>query len=169
MPGSTTLDVVTPEAVRTATAAELSALRCIEAASDALYASAGIGALPAGSTDFSSCVAVLVTGTPPVGFCALTEVDGNAHLLQLSVHPSYGRQGLGTALLRAAIAWARHRGYGMMTLTTFVDVPWNAPFYARHGWEVTEPTPALHALRRREAELGLDRHGPRVAMTRRVT
>jgi len=48
-------------------------------------------------------------------------------------------------------------------------VPWNAPWYARHGWRVTsDPTPGLRALRRREVELGLDRYGPRVAMVRSV-
>jgi hypothetical protein len=52
---------------------------------------------------------------------------------------------------------------------SYADVPWNAPFYARHGWRTTTRlTPGLRAMRAREVELGLDRHGERVAMVRPV-
>ena len=49
----------------------------------------------------------------------------------------------------------------------FADVPWNAPWYARHGWRThRDPGPALRAVRDHEAALGLDWHGPRVVMVR---
>jgi hypothetical protein len=52
----------------------------------------------------------------------------------------------------------------------YADVPWNAPFYAGHGWRpLTVLTPGLQALRRHEEELGLDRHGRRIAMVRPAT
>ena len=47
-----------------------------------------------------------------------------------------------------------------MTLTTFRDVPWNAPFYERLGFCVldsSELTPELDAVVREEAARGLDR------------
>ncbi|WP_233494272.1 hypothetical protein [Renibacterium salmoninarum] len=52
-----------------------------------------------------------------------------------------------------------------MTLCTFRDVSFNAPFYARCGFAVLEePANQLLALRQRERELGLDGLGVRVAM-----
>ncbi|NUO59744.1 MAG: GNAT family N-acetyltransferase, partial [Hamadaea sp.] len=54
------------------------------------------------------------------------------------------------------------------TLTTFVEVPWNAPYYARHGYRLLgedELTSGLRAIRAREAALGLDKW-PRTAMRR---
>jgi hypothetical protein len=59
---------------------------------------------------------------------------------------------------------------GRPALTTFEYVPWNAPYYARLGFRIlddAEVTPGLRAIRRREAESGLDR-GPRVCMRRDV-
>jgi hypothetical protein len=44
---------------------------------------------------------VLVSGEPPVGFAAVDIVDDAPHLRQLSVVPSSGRQGRGTALVTA--------------------------------------------------------------------
>lgn len=46
-----------------------------------------------------------------------------------------------------------------MTLTTFRDVPWNAPFYARAGFRelaAAELSPELAELVREEAARGLD-------------
>ena len=157
--------------VRDADDADLARLPDVEAAADQLFLPLGITDLPAPATaeERGRSWRVLVVGEPVQGFAVLELLDGAVHLEQLSVHPAHGRQGIGAALLAAAAEAARERGTDGITLLTYADVPWNAPFYARHGWVVTEPTPALQALRRREGELGLDRHGRRVAMTRRVT
>ena len=62
---------------------------------------------------------------------------------------------------------ARARGYAELTLTTYADVPWNAPFYAARGFAVVDdPAPYLQRQRAHEQEQGYDRHGPRVAMSR---
>lgn len=74
-----------------------------------------------------------------VGFLVATMEDGFAHLVELSVLPSRGRQGLGTALLAALRAWAHDHGALAVTLTTFEQVPWNAPWYRRQGFV---PVPA---------------------------
>lgn len=155
--------------VRAARADELALLPALETAADRLFDDIGRGPLPpAGELDgLVDARCVLVAGTPPVGFARLEIVDGHAHLEQLSVHPAHGRQGIGGGLLRAACRWAADQGYSVITLCTFADVPWNAPFYARHGFAPipdAELASELRALRRREQELGLDALGRRTVM-----
>lgn len=77
---------------------------------------------------------VLVAGSPAVGFAEVNTVEGRAHLAGLGVLPAYGRRGVGGRLLAAACALAEELGRPAMTLTTFVDVPWNAPWYAARGF-----------------------------------
>jgi hypothetical protein len=71
--------------------------------------------------------------------------------------------------VQACCEWAAQAGCAEVTLTTFAQVPFNAPFYARLGFTVIDdavlPAP-LAAMRRREADLGLDALGARVAMRR---
>ena len=53
---------------------------------------------------------------------------------------------------------AERAGLRGVTLTTFRDVPWNAPFYRRLGFEVLDPedlTPGLAAAFADEARRGL--------------
>lgn len=157
--------------VRPARAEELALLPALEAAADRVFDDLGLGPLPPAATvrDLESAFCVLVSGEPPVGFARVEVVDGQAHLEQLSVHPDAGRKGSGGRLLDAACAWAAERGYAVVTLCTFADVPWNAPFYARHGFVPVpdaELTPGLRTLRRREAELGLDGLGRRTVMAK---
>ena len=57
-----------------------------------------------------------------------------------------------------------------MTLTTYSEVPWNAPYYERCGFhrlDEAQWTPSLRAIRAAEAAAGLDRvaaglHGSRL-------
>jgi GNAT superfamily N-acetyltransferase len=101
-----------------------------------------------------------------VGF-ALAEPSGSRlHLAEVDVLPEHGRRGVGTALVRQVERWGEARGFTEVTLTTYRDVPWNGPFYARLGYEVAPPE-ALDArlaeIRESEAARGLDSM-PRVAM-----
>lgn len=101
-----------------------------------------------------------------VGFVHVLESDGIAHLEQLSVLPQEGRRGYGRRLVEAAMDEARRRGYELLTLRTYADVPWNAPFYARVGFVETEPITDFHQLLVDvEERLGLARYGQRVQMT----
>ncbi|MCW2583872.1 MAG: GCN5-related N-acetyltransferase [Klenkia sp.] len=160
--------------VRRATAADLQQLPAVESAADALFLPLGVEDLPAPASAAHRAASwqVLVVPVPGrddqvAGFAVLELLDGDVHLEQLSVHPAHGRQGLGGALLRAVVQAAEQHGARRVTLCTYRDVPWNRPFYARHGWHVLEePTAALAALREHERALGLDRHGSRVVMTR---
>jgi len=105
----------------------------------------------------------------PVGFVHVVDLDGHAHLEQLSVLPAQGRRGIGGALVAAALEEARWAGYDEMSLCTYRDVPWNGPFYARLGFEPVEHLAAhQQRLRDHEVELGLDADGVRVVMSRRL-
>ena len=73
-----------------------------------------------------------------VGF-ACARLEGQVmHLHEISVCQKAQGQGVGRRLLQRVIDEARQAGVGELTLTTFVDVPWNAPFYARFGFAVID-------------------------------
>lgn len=104
----------------------------------------------------------------PVGFLIAERHDAALHVLELSVHPDAQRRGIGAALLRRGIEEAGRLGLPAATLTTFVDVPWNGPFYARHGFDVARGEDLTEDLRRildAERDAGLPMHR-RVAMHR---
>jgi predicted N-acetyltransferase YhbS len=105
----------------------------------------------------------------PVGFAHIMVLGpGIAHLEEVDVHPEHGRRGLGSRLVVAVCTWAATNGYSCVTLTTFRDVPWNMPFYARLGFEQIPPaelSPALLSVIEDETRRGLD-PGRRVAMRR---
>ncbi|MGY0058459.1 GNAT family N-acetyltransferase [Streptomyces sp. LZ34] len=106
-----------------------------------------------------------------VAYLITDPVDGNMHIEQVSVHPGSARRGLGRALIEHAAGRAAAEGASALTLTTFVDVAWNAPYYAaRCGFRTLgedELTPGLREIRQSEAAHGLDRW-PRVCMRREV-
>ena len=155
--------------IRVARPSEIEGLREIEAASEQLFAEVGIGPFSDQGSSAEQAVMVFVGGDPPVGFASVEVVDGVAHLGQLSVLPSASRQGLGSALVRAVCDWACAQGYDAVTLTTFRDVPWNGPFYARMGFRtLDELTPGLAAIRDHEKAIGDDDFGPRIAMRKDV-
>lgn len=161
-------------AIRHAEASDAEMIQSIETAADALLIDA-LGAWswpPAGDgvSRLASPGFLLVleeqTSHSPVGFVHVLDVDGHAHLEQLSVVPSAGRQGHGRDLVIAALEEARERGYSRVTLRTYAEVPWNAPFYASCGFLESIPeTPFLRELVDTESALGLDRYGRRVQMT----
>ncbi|WP_067574649.1 GNAT family N-acetyltransferase [Nocardia acidivorans] len=106
----------------------------------------------------------------PIAYLISEEVDGTEHIGQVSVHPDAGRQGIGRLLIERAAEHARGQGLSALTLTTFVEVPWNAPYYMRLGFHMVddeELTPGLRKIRAREAEYGLDRW-PRTVMRREL-
>jgi len=109
-------------------------------------------------------------GGAVVGFALATEVAGFAHLEQLAVVPAEGRSGLGSALLETVAGWAAAAGRQGVTLCTFRDVAWNAPFYNRRGFTAIAPgdlSPEHARIARAEAERGLPA-ATRVMMVRRL-
>jgi GNAT superfamily N-acetyltransferase len=101
----------------------------------------------------------------PIGYLLVDDVDGNAHIEQVSVEPEHQGVGVGRSLIDQARTWAKDTGRPAVTLTTFAE--FHAPLYAHLGYSVLqdhEIGPELRALRRQEAERGLDDLMPRVCM-----
>jgi GNAT superfamily N-acetyltransferase len=106
----------------------------------------------------------------PIAYLISAVVDGCAHVEQVSVAPAHARRRLGAALIDHLAAVAGAEGRRAVTLTTFRDVPWNAPYYERLGFRVIAPAdqgPELAALVAEEAER-IPGDAPRVAMRRAV-
>ncbi|BCY05288.1 GNAT family N-acetyltransferase [Actinoplanes sp. L3-i22] len=106
----------------------------------------------------------------PIAYAIALFADRVAHLEQVSVHPACAGRRLGADLVERVAGWAREQGSPALTLTTFADVPWNAPYYERLGFRRLaddEITPELRAIRAEEAAHGLDRW-PRLAMRREL-
>ncbi|MEV7869857.1 GNAT family N-acetyltransferase [Streptomyces sp. NPDC088124] len=176
--------LIRPPVIRPATRTDLPFLQDIEGAAGEAFRALGMAAV---ADDAPPALAVLehyrsagrawVAGTGddgtagdgrPVAYLLHDPVDGAAHVEQVSVHPDAARLGIGRALIDHLAARAVGAGFTALTLTTFADVPWNAPYYARLGFRtLTEDrlTDGLRALRRAEAAHGLDRW-PRVCMRR---
>jgi N-acetylglutamate synthase-like GNAT family acetyltransferase len=150
-------------------ATDLDVLVGVSRAADGLFATAGVLLPPDDPTEeLLRAEHVLVAGDPPIGFAVVNTVDGLAHLASLGVHPSHGRRGVGGTLLAAACAVT---DLPAITLTTFVDVPWNAPWYATRGFTelpVDEWGPGLHRTWAAERAAGIA-VAPRVAMIRRLS
>jgi GNAT superfamily N-acetyltransferase len=93
-----------------------------------------------------------------VGFAHVCIIDEQAHLDEMDVLPDYGRRGIGTALVQIVEAWAHDEGFDELTLTTFRHLPWNAPFYAKLGFEIVEDDELgeeMDDLLQQEAKAGL--------------
>ena len=92
----------------------------------------------------------------PVGFILTEAHSSSLFIVELSVDLDWQGKGIGRQLIACAADHARERGLASLTLTTFRNVPWNAPFYARLGFEyVTELTPELRQKREEETAHGL--------------
>jgi GNAT superfamily N-acetyltransferase len=167
--------------IRAAVAADLPVMRDIERAAGALFAGIGMpeiaGDEPPSPEELAGYQAVgrawvaAVDAGAAVAYLIADLVDGDVHVEQVSVHPRAARRGIGRSLLEHAAGYATARGAGALTLTTFAEVPWNAPYYARCGFRVipdVDLSPALSAIRDREIAHGLHRW-PRVTMRRTLT
>jgi GNAT superfamily N-acetyltransferase len=160
--------------IRFANDADLDALEGIENAADGRFLERfrpeEWQSAPSGTSRAEQSGFLLVSaereGAEPVGFAHVLERGDEAHLEQLSVLPAVGRRGHGRALVRAALEEAGRRGHGRVTLRTYVDVPWNAPFYAALGFTESEPdTDLLRGLVGMEQRLDLERYCRRVQMS----
>jgi GNAT superfamily N-acetyltransferase len=163
--------------IRPAESRDIARLEEIENAADLLLVEllrpAHWDPAPSGDTRVAMPGFVLVVGDSidgdAVGFVHVIESTGHAHVEQLSVLPSHARRGFGRALVEAAKAEASQRGYERMTLRTYADIPWNAPFYATCGFEESRPESAFHRqLAQTEEKLGLGQYGRRVQMLARL-
>jgi GNAT superfamily N-acetyltransferase len=150
-------DLRAPSRIRLARAADLDALPEIERAASALFTPYGLGALYGDVLTLDEEVLgafgadrlwVAADGADcPVGFAYGIVVDGQMHLEEIDVHPAHGRRGLGAALVEAVCDRARRDGDAFVTLTTMLDVPFNAPFYEKLGFRVIAEAAIARGLR----------------------
>ncbi len=77
-------------------------------------------------------------GEQIVGFAVCDEQDQDLFLEEISVHPDFGRRGIGRTLLNHVIQLAQEKIKSRVTLTTFSDIRWNAPFYESFGFRQFE-------------------------------
>lgn len=161
--------------IRAATAGDIADLQRIEVDAGGRFADIGFTSIarddPPKADDLlahvdSGTAWVAVHDDAVVGYAITSIVDGEAHLDQISVVESHGGQGIGKALVDQAEAWGRNAGLTTITLTTFVEVVWNGPWYERLGFTALAATdlgPGLRAIRKGETAAGID-VSPRVAM-----
>nr|WP_239536931.1 GNAT family N-acetyltransferase [Arthrobacter roseus] len=111
------------------------------------------------------------SGNESVAYILVDDVDRHAHIEQVTVHPMHARQGLGRLLIEEVARWAVAQGLEGMTLTTFEEVPWNAPYYTRLGF-VRVPeyqwSQGIRQMVQVESAHGLDAW-PRVVMKKVLT
>jgi GNAT superfamily N-acetyltransferase len=95
----------------------------------------------------------------PVGYAIVDIIEEFAHLEQISVDPDYQGTGIGRLLVDEVSAWAREKGLGALTLSTFIHVPWNGPLYEHLGFVALDErdlTEGLRAIKERERADGLN-------------
>lgn len=163
------MDAAASYTIRIARADEVERLPAIELAAAQLFRGMDIGTFSLDDVQSVATLAaaqrdrqlwVAVQGDTPVGFAVASHVGGEPHLRELDVQPAHGQRGLGARLVAAVIEWARAQGAPSLTLSTFRDVAWNAPFYAKLGFRALDPSELdepHRALLEREAAMGLPR------------
>ncbi len=111
-------------------------------------------------------VALRADRDQPVGYALLAPFDRYLHLLQMDVHPSVQRRGIGAELLDRIFTLGTEGDFKAVSLTTFEHIRWNAPWYEKHGFCIIEEAdlpPFVAAILAKERGRGLRR---RVAMRR---
>jgi GNAT superfamily N-acetyltransferase len=94
----------------------------------------------------------------PIGFVLAERWSNDGYVHELDVEAAYGRRGVGRRLIGRVAEWARSEGLSSLLLSTFSDVPWNAPLYARLGFVVVPLdayTTVMHAQRQSDATSGM--------------
>lgn len=118
-----------------------------------------------------ACWVAVAGDDRPLGFLSGECAGIDLHIRELAVRRERQGEGFGRALLGTAIGWARDAQLSGVTLTSFRNVAWNAPFYARLGFEILGPDQIderLASILQQEAARGLD-PGTRCAMRLRLT
>ena len=111
---------------------------------------------------------VAEAGGEALAFVMFREVEGCGYIEQVDVLPSHARRGIGARLIEAVAELGCARGWPALTLSTFKDVPFNAPYYRRLGFvDVEKLTPGMAQIRAEHEARGLD-ESARVFMRREI-
>lgn len=154
-------------AIRPALQREIDAIRDLERASSRRF----LGVMDALAVDDPTPADVLARRLGADGLLAAT-IDGelaafvmfrpledNSYIEQIDVDPRFQGRRIGAALIDAVAERAATAGLARLTLSTFRDIPWNAPYYRRLGFlDIPEAalSDALRAVRREHVARGLD-------------
>jgi predicted N-acetyltransferase YhbS len=95
----------------------------------------------------------------PVGFVMFDVVDDQLYIEQIDVDPQHAGKRIGSMLIGLVEDRAREDARTGLLLSTFRDVPWNAPYYRRLGFtDIPDNalSPALEKIRQDHIERGLD-------------
>lgn len=92
-----------------------------------------------------------------VAFLAATPLRERLHIDEFDVAREAQGRGLGRRMLAHVVDWAARSGFAFVSLTTFEDVPWNAPFYRSCGFEpwTQDQAPDIQLSLAGEASRGL--------------
>lgn len=156
--------------IRTAAPEDVDDLIAIEADADQRFVESSHPDLAGGSTVPSAVlqraiaqnrvfVAVDHACDRVVGWVLLTRSAGELCIGQISVRRDAGRSGVGTEILEHVITTARNDGEPSIVLNTQRDVPWNKPWYERHGFVVVDETDwngDMRVITAEQVEAGLD-------------
>ena len=102
---------------------------------------------------------VAEAGGEPVGFALWRPLADAAYLEEIDVRPDWQGRGVGAALIERVADAAAGAGFDALVLSTFRDVAWNGPWYARRGFlalSADDIGPELAAIRAAHVALGLD-------------
>jgi GNAT superfamily N-acetyltransferase len=92
-------------------------------------------------------------------FVMFRPLEDSLYIEQIDVAPAFEGRRIGAALIDAVAERAATTGLARLTLSTFRDVPWNAPYYRRLGFlDIADDalSNALRAVRREHVARGLD-------------
>ncbi|KAF2444150.1 acyl-CoA N-acyltransferase [Karstenula rhodostoma CBS 690.94] len=79
----------------------------------------------------------------PVGFVAAVTMDTTLYIANISTTQEYQGKGVGTNLIAAVFEWARDLAAATgskprVSLTTYREILWNAPYYRKRGFREVE-------------------------------
>lgn len=120
------------------------------------------------SLEARTCWVAVTEQERPLGFLTAEREKDRLHILEVSVEAQAQGRGVGKALLAAAFQAAQQTGLKRITLTTCRDVPWNAPFYHKIGFDYLDEAALdsdLRAILEEEEACGFP-PGTRCAMQR---
>lgn len=70
----------------------------------------------------------------PIGFIAAKCFGEDIYIAEVGVVTQFQGRKIGSLLVAAVEAYARNVAARAVTLTTFSEIPWNGPYYARLGY-----------------------------------
>jgi GNAT superfamily N-acetyltransferase len=130
--------------IRKARFADIPFLEPVERSAAEIFRSANLDFLVDGSTVDPKILAGMIEASHlwvacdfmdyPIGFSGGEQIEGNFHLVEISVAQDFQGKGVGRALMERMETDVKREGFKSMTLTTYRGLAWNGPWYSRMGF-----------------------------------